>query len=125
MKSRRIGELAMVEAEIIKDTAHESDLTVALIPSSEDPPKRSKHYQDELSSIAKEVHGQGIDFSSRAVFMESATGGGFALGEFYAIVKTVSPALAGLIGPWLQKKYGRKERPDMNGNLWVPDRRFN
>jgi hypothetical protein len=40
--------------------------------------------------------------------MESASGGGFSLGEFFAVLKTVSPALAVTVGAWLQKKYGRK-----------------
>ena len=40
--------------------------------------------------------------------MESAGGGGFALGEFLAVAKTISPALAAIIGAWLHAKYSRK-----------------
>jgi hypothetical protein len=98
----------MAEAEIIRDTTHERELAITLIPSPDDPPKHEQEYQAELGTLAKEMRGQGIDFSSRAFLMESASGGGFTLGEFYAVVKTVSPAFAGLIGVWLQKKYGRK-----------------
>lgn len=98
----------MAEAEIIRDTTHERELTITLIPSSDDPPKHTKEYQAELGTLEKEMRGQGIEFSSRAFLMESASGGGFSLGEFYAIVKTVSPLLTVSLGAWLHKRYGRK-----------------
>jgi hypothetical protein len=98
----------MAEAEIIEDTAHQRELSIVLIPSPDDPPKHSKEYQTELSTFAQEMRAHGIDFSTRAVLMESASGGGFSLGEFFAVLKTVSPALAVTVGAWLQKKYGRK-----------------
>jgi len=98
----------MEEADVTLSTADQRELSVILVPSPDDPPKPSKEYQAELSAFAQSMRSQGIDFSSRAVMMESASGGGFTLGEFLVVVKTISPVLTALVGAWLHAKFGRK-----------------
>ncbi len=98
----------MEDSVVISSTTSQTELSIVLIPSPDDLPKSSNEYQAELSAFARSMREQGIDFSSRAYMMESAGGGGFSLGEFLAVAKTISPALAGLVGAWLHAKYGRK-----------------
>ena len=98
----------MEDSVVLSSTASQTELSIVLIPSPGDLPKPSKEYQAELTAFARSMREQRIDFSSRAYMMESASGGGYALGEFLAVAKTISPALAGLVGAWLHAKYGRK-----------------
>ena len=47
-------------------------------------------------------------FNPNMRMMESASGGGFNLGEFGIVTTSVSPVLSRLIGAWLHAKCGRK-----------------
>lgn len=88
--------------------SREPKLLVILIAAPDDPPIHSKEYQAELKAFTESLRANGIKFSSRMRMMESASGGGFNLGEFFIVLRTVGPPLAVAIGVWLRGKYSRK-----------------
>jgi hypothetical protein len=84
------------------------ELFLILIAAPDDPPIPSAGYQGELKTFMQSLSAHGIEFRARVSLMESASGGGFNLGEFFIALKTVGPPLAVAIGVWLRTKYGRK-----------------
>jgi hypothetical protein len=89
-------------------TKKEPELFLILIPAPDEPPLRCVEYQVALRAFAKSLNAHGLEFSSSVHMKESAYGGGFSLGEFAIIAKTIGTALPVLIGAWLREKYGRK-----------------
>jgi len=88
-------------------TSKEPEFSLVLVRASDDPQTHSDEYQAELKAFMQSLKKNGIEFHARSVMMESATGGGFNLGEFSILAGSVA-SLAGLLRMWVKAKYGRK-----------------
>jgi hypothetical protein len=67
-------------------------LALALIPSHDDPPLRSKEYQAGLAAFSSAVGAQGLKVSYRMHFEESVDGHSFLLSSFtIELAKSVGP----------------------------------
>jgi hypothetical protein len=91
--------------------ASENEFVLVLVPADDDPPLLDPEYQKQLADFEQWLHGESLDIRSKRKLLES-TGGGGLLGEFFIkIVPTIgSGGLCGLLGAWLQARYGRKVR---------------
>jgi len=90
----------------------EKEFVLTLVPSANDPPVLDSQYQKELESFKKSLLALGLEVHFTMELRESMGGGGGLLGEFLIKIAPIigSGGLFGLLGAWLQAKYGRKVR---------------
>jgi hypothetical protein len=103
-KNSLLKGMLMNENAVLESAA---ELSVIMVPAPNDPPKPSKEYQADLGVFTHGMRAEGIEYRSRDYLVED-TSGGFKLGEFLVVAKTIAPVFTGLVGAWLHAKYGRK-----------------
>ena len=84
---------------------------VDLLPGPDDPAVKDERFQAELSEFGKGLRDAKIEHTQRVMFFDSAEGLGFPLPEFNILLNpAVVGPLCGLLGAWLQARYGRRVR---------------
>jgi hypothetical protein len=87
-------------------------LILTLMPAETDPSLRSPEYQRGLNKLATAFSAQGMKVSS-VVELEESEGSSetILLGKYtIELAKIAAPVIAGIIGAWLQARYGRTAR---------------
>jgi hypothetical protein len=86
------------------------DLTITLVPSTEDQPLHSADYQAVIGDVFRNLNHLGLQPTSKAMLMEAADGGGFSYGIFTMVLKDAIPVITTGLAGWFAGRNGRKVR---------------
>jgi hypothetical protein len=86
------------------------DLTITLVPSTEDQPLHSAEYQAVIGDVFRNLNHLGLQPTSKAMLMEAADGGGFSYGIFTMVLKDAIPVITTGLAGWFAGRNGRKVR---------------
>ena len=86
-------------------------IRLTLMPSSDDPDVLGSAYQEELQAFGQQLGELSTIVSRRMYFQDGAEALVRQLGEYaLTMAPGAFPAFTGLIGAWLQARFGRKVR---------------
>jgi hypothetical protein len=90
-------------------------LEIIPIRAADDPPLRSKVYQEELHALAEALKSEGFTVGATIELIEAAGGNSQDMATYLGlIVQLAHSPLAGVVatavGAWLHARYGRKVR---------------
>lgn len=84
---------------------------IKLVRAPSDPALYSPEYQADFRSVLEELGKAGLKADASFMTMDSPGAGGGYTGEIIIpLLQFGSPFIGGIIGAWLQGKYGRKIR---------------